>query len=156
MKGDKKMASNRYWFKFESAYMGVAEYTVNGDGQPYRVSVRSEAGDYERSISTYDDAGWQRDVVSAIGLLTASRPIPCAVVRAFNAWRLAEWEKHMAIMRSQPERYGSVQEAMFQRPPVLRGAWYRVTWNKPGPDCWKHGAIPHGWVLNAEDATCSA
>jgi hypothetical protein len=122
----------KYSFRWTCGYMGVSYYDVFGDGEPYEVRVRREASDYERSISNYDDAGWQREVVGMIGLLCANRykaEMAPGVVDAFNAWRQAEYDQHRREIDAQPERYGVVDwdnDPVFKRPAVLRGANWRT------------------------------
>lgn len=146
--------SNRYRFGFASAYMGVTEYTVSGAGELTVLRVRREASAYERSISNYDDAGWERDVVGAIGLVTAcARPVPQDVVDAFNAYRQANYDAQRAYIDARPERYGVIDwenDPVFGRPVIVRGAEYMVRKNRPdmGADWWKYGCVGLGWKIN--------
>ncbi|HTI81787.1 MAG TPA: hypothetical protein VL614_15165 [Acetobacteraceae bacterium] len=147
--------SNRYTFRWDSSGLGEAYYTVFGAGELSTLRVRYEATEYQRSISSYSDADWERDVVGAIGLLTASaQPVPQDVVDAFNAWRLAEYNRHRAQIDAQPERYGVVDwdnDPVFKRPVPCRGAHYLVRWNRPdAPDKWKYGCVGLGWQVNAD------
>jgi len=50
------------------SYMGEVDYEVFGDGTPYRVSVRFEAGTYFRSIYNGSQEQWDREVVASVGL----------------------------------------------------------------------------------------
>jgi hypothetical protein len=115
-----------------SAYMGTFDYTVYGDGQPYRVEVRRTAGDYERSVFNGDDARWDRDVVGAIDLLRRTGN-PCQalsdpVVEAFNDWQAARHSANLARIEANPARYGEVppDDALRIPPRPVRGAMYRI------------------------------
>ena len=57
-----------FTFRWESSYMDVVEYSVFGDGNPYRASLRRAAGDYEKSIYNHASplADWEHDVVASI------------------------------------------------------------------------------------------
>jgi hypothetical protein len=108
-------------FKFELAvsYLGCTDYVVYGDGPAYRIEVRHEASDYERSIFNGTDSEWQRDCVAAIGQVHRRSeswiPLKPELIAAFNAWRLREHER--VIKENDP---------MFAAPPVVRGAHYQV------------------------------
>ena len=99
-------------FRWTCSYMGRQEFEVIDETGIYRVETRYEASDYERGISSYDDQGWQRAVVGAIGLLhryhgRLDQPIPQSTVDAFDAWRLAEHEAFVKLLRDHPEKYGA-------------------------------------------------
>jgi len=97
-------------------------------------------------------------VVAAINLLVdahGGRRVPQDVVDAFHAWRMDEYTTHRRQIDAQPERYGVVDwdnDPVFRQPAEVRGARYRVRWEKPGPDCWKHGCVGLGWELNPTNA----
>lgn len=142
-----------YHFTWEGSGLGEATYRVSGAGDLTTLRVRYEATDYQRSISSYSDAEWERDVVGSINLLAdayGGRPVPRDLVDAFNEWRQAAYELHRRQIDAQPDRYGIVdweKDPVFKRPPIVRGARYLVRWEKPGSDQWKHGAIGLGWDL---------
>lgn len=106
--------------------MGFAEYEVAGDGAAYRVEVRRSASEYERSIFSGTEAEWQRDVIPSIGLLRRMyepmKPIPGAVVAAFNAWRTAEHARTLSEIR---DRHGTIPDLVSSDPPppVCGGAY---------------------------------
>jgi hypothetical protein len=123
--------------------MGRQEFEVIDETGIYRVETRYEASDYERGIASYDDQGWQREVVGAIGLLypyhgRLDQPIPQSTVDAFNAWRLAEHEAFVKLLRDHPDKYGTNAADAVEPPMVVRGARY---------------VIGTGWVVNEEPAT---
>ena len=146
--------ANQYRFELEGSGLGESTYRVSGAGELTRLRVRYEATEWQRANSSYSDADWQRDVVGAINLLVdagGGRAVPQDLVDAFNAWRMASYTCLRRKIDAQPERYGKVDwdnDPVFRPPPAVRGARYRVRWNKPGPDCWKHGCIGLGWELN--------
>lgn len=145
---------SKYSFRWTCSGMGETDYEVSGAGDLTRLRVRYEATEYQRSISSYDDAGWERDVVGAIGLLVAcARPVPQDLVDAFNAWRLSEYEAHRKQIDAQPERYGVVDweaDPVFKRPVVVRGAQYMIRKNRPetGAEWWRYGCVGLGWKIN--------
>ena len=55
-----------YRFEFRCYYMNRIWYYVHGDGNRYEVRFRFRVCDYERSISSYDDLGWEIEVLSLI------------------------------------------------------------------------------------------
>lgn len=108
--------------------MGFAEYEVAGDGAAYRVEVRRSVSEYERSIFSGTEAEWQRDVIPSIGLLRRMyeprKPIPGAVIAAFNTWRAAEHARTVSEIR---DRYGPSLNLVFpDPPPPVRGGAYVV------------------------------
>lgn len=151
-----KALPSPYNFTLEGSGLGETTWRVAGAGELTRLRVRTEATAYQRSIANYTDAEWERDVVGAINLLVdanGGREVPQDLVDAFNAWRLDSYTRHRQQIDAQPERYGVVDwdnDPVFQKPPVVRGAVYRVKWNTEGPDRWKYGCIGLGWELNAE------
>ena len=148
--------SNRYTFAWTGSGLGISSFSVYGAGDLTRLCVRYEATDWQKSRSSYNDADWQRDVVSAINLLVddcGGRPVPQEVVDAFNAWRLVNYEHNRAEIDAQPERYGMVDWAndpVFKRPAIVRGAQYQIRKNRPetGVDWWKYGCVGLGWRIN--------
>lgn len=144
-----------YRFRFESGYQGDQDFTVYGDGEPYRVSLRVAADALVPRGWNYDQPTYERDVVASVGLLRRHDgrevAIPAAVVEAFNAWRLADYQRARQLIDEQAERYGVIdweRDPVFKRPiPARAGAYYTVRWNRPGPDCWKHGCVGLGWVV---------
>ena len=150
--------SSQYRFTLEGSGLGETTYRVSGAGDLTRLRVRCEATEWQRANSSYTDDDWQRDVVGAINLLvdaSGGRRVPQDVVDAFNAWRLETYNSHRRQIDAQPERYGIVdwdKDPVFKRPAEVRGARYRVRWNKPGPDQWKHGCVGLGWEVNPTNA----
>jgi hypothetical protein len=151
--------TSQYWFTLEGSGLGETTYRVAGAGDLTRLRVRYEATEWQRTnVHSCSDDEWQRDVVGAINLLVdanGGRRVPQDVVDAFNAWRLREYNSHRRQIDAQPERYGIVdwdKDPVFKRPAEVRGARYRVRWEKPGPDCWKHGCVGLGWELNPTNA----
>jgi hypothetical protein len=124
--------TTRYHFVLEGSGFGETTYRVHGAGELTRLRVRYEATAYQRSISSYTDADWDRDMVGAINLLvdaSGGRRVPQDLVDAFNAWRLHEYTTHRNQIDAQPERYGVVDwdaDPVFKKPPEVRGARYRV------------------------------
>jgi hypothetical protein len=130
-------------FRWTCSYMGRQEFEVIDETGTYRVETRYEASDYQRGISSYDDQGWQREVVDAIGLLyryhgRLDQPIPQSTVDAFNAWRLAEHQAFVKLLRDHPDKYGTNAADGVEPPMVVRGARY---------------VVGTGWVVNEETAT---
>jgi hypothetical protein len=81
--------------------------------------------------------------VGAIGLLyryhgSLDQPIPQSTVDAFNAWRLAEHEAFVKLLRDHPDKYGTNAADGVEPPMVVRGARY---------------VVETGWVVNEETAT---
>ncbi|TJW14416.1 MAG: hypothetical protein E5W82_10595 [Mesorhizobium sp.] len=130
-----------YFFRSTCSYMGCVWFEVRDQTGSYKAELRVALGDYERSILNYDPDGIRKHVENAIGLLTRcvadnAGEIPAATVAAFNAWRLAEHERHMAHLRANPERYGTeFSEPWFQPPlPVSAGRWTRESgWSRVEP-----------------------
>src|ERR1041385_8740413 len=102
----------KYYFHLEGSGLGTTTWRVSGAGEITRLETRYEATDYQRSISSLTDLEWQHDVIASIGLLhvasSSSRAIPQDLVDEFNAWRLAEYERHRAHIDANPERYGVI------------------------------------------------
>jgi hypothetical protein len=152
-----------FHFSWIGSGLGESSFSVSGWSAIQRLRVRYEATDYQRSISSYSDADWQRDVVGAIDLLVSEsphgQPIPPAMVDEFNAWREAEYWSHRRSIDSQPDRYGVVDwdsDPVFKRPRPVRGARYLVRWNKPGREQWRYGCKGLGWWVNGEAAPAGA
>ena len=128
-------------FRWKCSWWGCQAYEVRDETGMYEVETRYLAHDRERSISTYDDDGWQRDVLGAIGLLRRSAnsgtPIPQKTVDAFNAWRMAEHAAHVKRLRDNPDRYGENAADEVEPPMVVRGARY---------------VVGRGWVVNGNGA----
>lgn len=138
-------------FTWICSYMGTQEFEVRDRTGIYYVETRYEASDYERKISTYDDAAWEREVVAAIGLLRrkydGSKPVPEETVEAFNAWRAKRYADDLAVLRANPQKYGdeaSIQEmiasGLLKPPMVVRGAYFK----RRSAD-WRDGVE---WMLN--------
>jgi hypothetical protein len=150
----------RYVFRWTCSGLGESDYDVFGSPDVTKLRLRYEATDYQRSISSYDEAAWQRDVVGAIDLLHATGGgghVTQDMVDAFNAWRLAEYMAHRRSIDAQPERYGVIDWAsdpVFKRPRVVRGARYAVRVRRPdmGRDWWKVGCDGLGWVILGQPA----
>jgi hypothetical protein len=147
-------AADQYRFTLEGSGLGETTYRVSGAGDLTRLRVRYEATEWQRANSSYSDADWQRDVVGAINLLvdaSGGRPVPQDMVSAFNAWRTESYNLLRRKVDAHPDRYGEVdweKDPPFRPPAEVRGARYLIRWNKPGPDCWKHGCVGLGWELN--------
>ena len=125
--------SAAYRFRWTSSYMGKVDYEVLGDGNPYTATVRREASDYEKSIYNHASplADWERDEVASIGLLhrhDSRYPISQEVVDAFNAWRQAEHDAFVKLLRGNPHKYGPLAEddPLLVAPVPARGAHYQV------------------------------
>jgi hypothetical protein len=129
-----------YHFKWQSGYMGTVDYMVTDSTGTFRAELRTQLGDYERSILNYDADGIAKHVESTIGLLTRCvcdnhGEILPETIAAFNAWRADEHARQMAHMRAHPERYGTeFNEPWFQPPkPVHAGRWSEQTgWTRVG------------------------
>lgn len=126
------MTAPQYRFRWTCSFMGQMEYEVIGDGAPYRVEVRREAGAYERSIFNGDETEWQRDVVAAVDVLHRvshpEKPVPAGVVEAFNGWLQERHAAHAADIARQPDRYGVLAEddPILKAPRAVRGGHYVV------------------------------
>ena len=77
-----------YRFAFSSSYQDVAEFTVEGDGLPYRVSLRRSADESWRECTTYSPERWGAEVVPVTWALVrahggCAHPIAPAVLSAF-------------------------------------------------------------------------
>ena len=152
---DNPTPANPYRFTLEGSGLGETTYRVSGAGDLTRLRVRFEATEWQRTnVHSCSDEEWQRDVVGAINLLvdaSGGRPVPQDMVSAFNAWRTEAYSLLRRKVDTQPDVYGEVdweKDPPFRPPAEVRGAQYRVRWNKPGPDCWKHGCVGLGWELN--------
>ena len=120
-------------FKFHCSYQGSTWFDVWDATGMYQIELRRSADDYERKFYNGDDADWQRNIVAMIGVMRGAsgsieREIPADTLRAFNAWRQAEHDEHLAQMRAQPERYGT--DLSDIKPPLLAhaAAVYRDGW----------------------------
>jgi hypothetical protein len=125
--------SRAYRFRWTCSYMGTVDYEIVGDGPVYTATLRREASDYEESIYNHRSplADWERDVVASIGLLHRSDSrfaIAQEVVDAFNAWRQAEHDAFVKLLRDHPEKYGPFgdDDPLLVPPVPARGAHYQV------------------------------
>jgi len=98
-------------FKWKCSYQGSVWYDVWDHTGMYEIELRRRADDYERKCYNGDDTEWQRNVVSMIGVIhraySSDIEVPALTLHAFNAWLIAEHEKHIAELKAQPERYGN-------------------------------------------------
>lgn len=126
------MIESPYAFRWKCSAFGTVWYLASGDGEPYEIEVRRFASDHERRIFNGDEVEWRRDVLGAIDLLRRSswpdRPLPAELVAAFNAWLLAEHERHVRLIKAHPDRYGDVSDddPLLAPPRPVRGARYVV------------------------------
>ncbi len=151
-----------YHFRWTCSGMGETDYAVSGAGAIKHLRVRYDAGDYFKSISSYSDLDWEREVVASLGLLRSDacgsgQEMPQDLVDAFNAWRLAEYEASRAKILGDYARYGIKPEdyanAISAPPSVLRGAVGEHHWVAPeAPEKWHHGSVWAGWRVNGETA----
>ena len=96
-------------FKFVSAYQGESDYMVYGDGLDYRVHLRTSAPDYMRETCSAKGAAFDREYTQAIGILRSDKwfddsqvrqgEVSGAVLKAFNAWQIAEYLRNCAEIR---------------------------------------------------------
>jgi hypothetical protein len=121
-----------YRFRWTCSYMGEVDYEVTGGPvQTARLRLRTEASDYEKSIFNHAAGDWEREVVGSIGLLrslTSRFTISQQVVDAFNAWRQAEHEALVKMIRDNPHKYGELVDGdpLLVAPVPARGAHYQV------------------------------
>ena len=106
-----------YRFSFCSAYQDVAEFTVEGDGLPYRVSLRRSADESWRECTTYSPEQWAAEVVPVTWALVrahggCAHPIAPAALAAFRDWYAKEygdagpqWAAHAIIDAGQFVRW---------------------------------------------------
>jgi hypothetical protein len=84
-----------YRFSFCSAYQDVAEFMVEGDGLPYRVSLRRSADESWREYTSYTPEQWAAEVVPLEWALVrahgSSTPIAYPVLAAFRDWYAEEY-----------------------------------------------------------------
>lgn len=118
-------------FRFRSSYLNCFRYDVTDDTGDYVIEYRTGVSNYERHISNYNDAEWERDVVAAIGLLyrtDPTTPIPVGTVAAFNDWRQAERDKWLEKWKANPDRYGPFDPDHEAAQPIelVKGAYYIV------------------------------
>jgi hypothetical protein len=113
-------------FKWRCSYQGTVWYDVCDHTGTYEAEFRHRADEYE--CVGYN--GDPRELVDAIGIFRRSHilssndeklfEVPQSTVDAFNAWRIAERAKHVAEIKSQPHRYGEIDESdPFLFPPIL-------------------------------------
>jgi hypothetical protein len=96
-------------FRWTCSYLNCVWYEVTDETGTYEVELRRRVSDYERSITSYTDEAWERDVVAAIGILhrtSSTRPIPDETVAAFNEWQQSVREEWIAKWKANPDRYG--------------------------------------------------
>lgn len=122
-------------FRWTCSYQGCVSYEVTDATGTYEAELRREVSDYELAHANGDDV--RQEMRSAVGILRRSHSIavsmtertsevPAETVAAFNAWRLAEHEKLLASLRSQPHRYGTIpdDDPLAQPPePAARGRY---------------------------------
>lgn len=82
-------------FSFCSAYQDVAEFMVEGDGLPYRVSLRRSADESWRDYTSYTPEQWAAEVVpvewALVRAYNSSIPIAYPVLAAFRDWYAKEY-----------------------------------------------------------------
>ena len=127
-------------FKWTCSYMSSTWFDVTDHTGTYQAELRrSQPTEYELSIANGDDV--RRDILGSINLIRREHcgptdpkhpapgpyfAMPPATVRAFNEWRLQEHEKHIAMLRAQPERYGTIEAAYAAPPPKVDGGHYII------------------------------
>jgi hypothetical protein len=85
-----------YRFAFSSSYQDVAEFTVEGDGLPYRVSLRRSADESWREYTSYTPERWAAEIVPLEWALVRAQggcahPIAYPVLAAFRDWYAREY-----------------------------------------------------------------
>lgn len=120
-----------YSFRWTCGWFGGTEYEVHGDGPAYRVEVRNDASEELRRHLGYKDETWFGEILPSIGLLRrshrADQPLKPEVVEAFNAWRRAEYDRWMAEIKANPDKYGTLDDNPMWAPPAeVRGGHFVV------------------------------
>jgi hypothetical protein len=116
-----------YRFVWKVSYQHTAGYEVHGDGPRYLIEERREPSAYD--LETYNGTmdQWNREVIGSVGtihrLKEMTTPIPQAVVDAFNAWRLTEWERDVGAILAD-RRYDGIgrNDSIFKPPQKVKGA----------------------------------
>jgi len=114
-------------FKRRSAYLGSVWFDVTDSTGSYTAELRQRLDSYEWSILNGD--AYRQQCLQEIGILhrehcaslaDTSFAIPAETVAAFNAWRLAEHNRHIATLDSAPDRYGFIGPAdPIRKPPMV-------------------------------------
>jgi hypothetical protein len=133
--------TDRINFSFITSCLQCNRYWVFGDGPFYCVTLRLAAEPSERLAFPRDEAAWQREVVSQIGLLwreANDEPISQRVVDAFNRWR-AKYPSLAGPGLSAPQASGAEPgEARSHALAIVRGGRY---------------VADLGWIPIDQDAT---
>lgn len=123
-----------YRFVWKLTYGSVAEFEVHGDGPCYRIEERREPSAYDLEMWPHSIDQWNREVVGSVGTIhrrdNQCKAVPQAVVDAFNAWKMAEWERYVERVLADL-RYAGAGRNEFKPPPVVRGAVWQ-----PSGSCW--------------------
>lgn len=120
--------ANGYLFAWTCAYLNRSWFTVaTPAGERGTLELRTRLCEYEASIYNGGRDAYLREQEPLVGVLrfehSSDRPMPPALVEAFNAWRIADHEGSLAYMRARPERYGAEDEwnaEMYVPPPLAR------------------------------------
>ena len=122
-------------FRWKCSYMNEIWFEVLGDGDRYEMVYRTGTSDYELSICNGGAERYYRDCAPLVGWLRRemSGPLSPEVVRAYNAWRVAERDEWVAQLTANPQRYGHMLDE-----------WRDVTYIAKGSVRWVGGWAAEG------------
>lgn len=114
-------------FRWQCSYLNSVYFRAFADGASFEIELRHCLSDYEESIYNGGRAAYLAECGPLVAMLRAPHPIGLELVQAFNAWRVAEYERGLAQLRAAPEKYGPESDwaADIRPPPLANGcAWY--------------------------------
>lgn len=122
----KAAAYRGFRFAYRSFYNGQADYLVEGPGFSGLIRVMDRAVPHGESSSSLSAADYQREVLSAEGLVCSrSGPMPAELVDAFNEFRQAQWAATVGEF-DEAQRATYAELPLFKSPVPLKGG----IWNE--------------------------
>lgn len=139
LKSDRTDAFPSCRFEWKCSYMGTLWFSISDETGSFEAELRLSLGDYERSILNPNPPDYARQVETEIGLLRRcvcdnQGEILPSTVAAFNAWRASEFNRQIAFMKANPERFGNDFSDFAEPEPVAAGRWTRgIGWQRVEP-----------------------
>lgn len=132
-----------YRFTWDCSYQGAADYTVRGDGEPYRLLWRRSAPDPQ--LAGYRPGVYEREILPAVGTVrcySPSRHLAEPVYRSFIAWLQREYERDLARHRAFRAEFNVPNT--FPPPPVWPRpvVWDTETWTLHTPSWYTEEPTP--------------
>ena len=120
-------------FRYLSSYGGETDYeAVSSNGQAGRVSFRFNHVEYFRETYNGGHEAYDREVGPTLHALrwasSPEREVSQEMVDAFNAWRISRNKEFLAMIKSNPAKYGDLPDNDPLLTPVVIAK--RIRWDQ--------------------------